>query len=86
MTPTRRRLLERLVSCHNQSGDPVTPGQLATCLQLDPAAIESHLNHIRDCELVTRADDGYTPTVTAHELLALDLDDDSLLVVDVLDE
>jgi predicted transcriptional regulator len=88
MAPIRRRLFERFVALSESRNEPVTAAELAAELGVDPAVVQAHLQSLRQCELVKHAAEtaGYVPTVTAHELLALDLDDEGLLVVDVVDE
>jgi len=87
MTAIRRPLLDRLVALHEADDEPVTSERLARSLDADRAVVRDHLQSLCECELVTReSPDGYAPTITAHELLALDLDDDALVVVDIPDE
>ena len=70
----RRRLLEYVVEQYDRRERPVTPSEAASGLDLDPAVATHCMDAFADCHLVATEDDGYRPTVTARELLALDRD------------
>lgn len=74
-------LLASIVDRYDESGNPVEPVEFAST----PAQLQS----IRDCfedfeskYLLTVEDGGYRPTVTARELLELDIEDDGLVLLD----
>jgi predicted transcriptional regulator len=67
----RIRLLTWLVDRYDTEEQPVTPAEVANRFD----SLESQ------CLLAT-VEGGYRPTVTARELLELDIDDDTFLVLD----
>jgi DNA-binding IclR family transcriptional regulator len=85
MPPTHVVLVE-IVDRHRESRDPVTRGTLATSLGVPETTLSESLGALRECELVETTDRGYRPTETAHELLALDVDPDGVLVLDPVEE
>lgn len=80
MDVTTYRLLERLVVRYD-TGDKVTAGTLAAADE-DPAAVRERLARLERCDLLVRENGSYRPTVTGRELLALDVENPSVLVVD----
>lgn len=82
MTATKRRLLELLVTMDEVDATPVEPNRLAERLDTDVETTLAHLQSLESYELVKRQppNGGYRPTVTAHELLALDIDDTFLII------
>ena len=70
----RRRLLEYVVDTYDQHERPVTAGEAARALDVDRALTARCLRAFADCHLVVPKADGYRPTVTARELLALEWD------------
>ena len=84
MTAARQRILERLVTLDRTRENPVTGTELARQLDLRPSVVADHLDSLERCDLVKEAGEyaSYAPTVTAHELLALDLGEEALVVVD----
>ncbi len=87
MTAVRQRILERLVTFHETHQDPVTATELARQLDHRPSVVDDHLHSLERCDLLKESvDKGYEPTITAHELLALDLGEDALVVVDCEEE
>lgn len=84
MSPSPYTVLETLVDLYRQSGDPVTARAVAA--SLDHRTVEPQCRSLRGHDLLEATGDGYRPTVTAHELLALDVDADDVLVLDVVDD
>jgi predicted ArsR family transcriptional regulator len=86
---TKRRVLELLVDEYESAAEPPTASRLAARLAADPATVRGHLDALETYELVSRSatagdgEPGFEPTVTGRELLALDIDDDALIVLDV---
>lgn len=76
------RLLSAVVERYDETEAPVTPSQLRECVDGDESAIRSRLEALRSNHLLTAVEDGYRPTVTGRELLDLDFDRDSMLVLD----
>lgn len=80
-------LLEAFVSTHEEEGKPITVGELATQLGENPADVAEGLQSLKSYELVQHPDgEGYVPTITARELLELDIDTDTFLILDFHEE
>ena len=61
--------------------------QIAERVGADRAEVRETLDTLGNYEFVKRTPDGkYAPTVTGREFLALDVDEDTFVVVDVPDE
>lgn len=79
------RLLSEIVDRYDSHDRPLTRTELARCL--DSEDIGECLAELTDYELVVPVDeDCYRPTVTARELLELDLADDDVVVIDCPDD
>lgn len=81
MGQTQIDLLAAIVDRYDESEQPVRPVEFAKT----PTQLQS----IRDCfedfeskYLLTREDGDYRPTVTARELLELNIEEDGLLLLD----
>lgn len=85
MEPTPLTLLSDLVEAYDERERPVSAAALATAHEAEPAAIVECLDRLATCELVDATPAGYRPTVTARELLELDLDAGEFVVVDCPD-
>ncbi|MFC7074083.1 hypothetical protein ACFQJ7_01980 [Halovenus rubra] len=70
----RQKLLEYVVAQYDREERLVTPAEAARSLGLDESLVAECLTAFTDCHLVVPENDGYRPTVTARELLALDCD------------
>jgi predicted transcriptional regulator len=70
----RRRLLEYVVEQYDREKRPVGPADAAGGLGIEESVASHCLTAFADCHLVVDEGDGYRPTVTARELLALDWD------------
>ena len=86
MTASQMWLLSRLVSQYDEREEPVTPAEMATVVDADPVTVRQFFEDFESKHLLKPAGDGYRPTVTAHELLALDIDDDALVILDAQPE
>lgn len=83
---SRRRLLELLISLHDRQKSPIRASRLADRLGADTDAVRDHLAALCSYELVKSRQNGWVPTVTGRELLALDVDQDEFIIIDVPDE
>jgi predicted transcriptional regulator len=70
----RYRLLEYVVERYDQCERPVTPGEVASQLDIEESVAAHCLTAFTDCHLVVAESEGYRPTITARELLALNSD------------
>lgn len=86
MTTERRRLLRALIAEADQCDGPVGPGRLAERVDPGEPRVREALEFFASNRLATRRDAGYEPTVTARELLAVDLDDEAFMIIDVPDD
>jgi len=82
MDKSSYRLLEQVVAQYDETDGAVSPDRLATAVDEDLTSVGKRLARLERCELLTTVDGGVRPTVTARELLALDIDDPDLLVID----
>lgn len=76
------RLLETAVSQYDGTEQPLTPAAVAAHIDAPPAAVEEAFDRFVECELLVAAEDGFVPTITARELLELNLDGE-FVVIDV---
>lgn len=83
---SRRRLLELLVSLHDRHERPIGVDELTDRLDADQTAIRDQLVALCSYELVESDRNGWVPTVTGRELLALDVDQDEFIIIDVPDD
>jgi Domain of unknown function. len=74
-------LLARIVERYGDGERPVTPATLSDVIDAEESAIEVWLDELASHELLAPVDGGYRPTITARELLELDIDPEDALVV-----
>jgi DNA-binding IclR family transcriptional regulator len=86
MTPSPYRLLEFVVATYDDLDRPLTPADTATQFGMPRENAVECFGKLVECELLTKADDGYRPTITARELLELDIDDEFVVVDANLEE
>jgi predicted transcriptional regulator len=83
MPHSKQAVLETVVTRFDETTKPVTLATVAAALDLSPATVAPILSDLEGYELLRRTDGGYRPTVTARELLELDVFDEELVVLDV---
>lgn len=86
MTTTPIRLLLELVDQYDEAGTPITPESVAAAVETDPETVRASFEDFESKHLLKPVDGGYRPTITARELLALDIDDDALVILDAQPE
>jgi hypothetical protein len=86
MTPSPYRLLEFVVGTYDDLERPLTPADAATRFGMTREQADECFDRLVECELLVSADDGYRPTITARELLELDIDDEFVVVDASLEE
>jgi Mn-dependent DtxR family transcriptional regulator len=79
-------VLVAVVAIADADGEPVATERLAASLGVSLAALTGALESLCDLALLEATGAGYRPTVTAQELLALELPPEAVLVVDPVDE
>ena len=80
MTVPPHEILAFVVSTYDERREPLAPAAVADRFELSPETAAERLGRLADCALLAREDGGYRPTVTARELLALDIDDEFVVV------
>lgn len=86
MPPSPHTVLLAVVEANDATDEPVPTGVLADSLGVSEDSLSEPLDSLCACELLEATGDGYRPTVTAWELLELDIDPGDVLVVDLVDE
>jgi len=87
MTGRQRRVLRALVDLVEGSEGSVDAVQVAERVGTDHAEVSEALDSLGRYEFVKRTPGGrYAPTVTGREFLALDVDEEAFVVVDVPDD
>ena len=86
MTTSQMRVLSRFVSRYDEREKPVTPAEMATMVDANAEMIQQFFEDFESKHLLKPVGNGYRPTVTARELLALDIDDDALVILDTQPE
>lgn len=76
------QVLSWVVEEYDTGEQPVTPGDVASHFESDIDTARACFEKLEANCLLTTIEGGYRPTITARELLELDLDDDPLLIVD----
>lgn len=78
------RLLSELVEAYDERERAVPTDELARRVEGDPETVARCLASLQRSHLVQDVEDRrYRPTVTARELLQLDIADDDLVVLDI---
>lgn len=76
-------VLELLVEMYDRRGRCLTPGEVAQELSADTYDVTTALHELTRQHLACREEGGgYRPTVTTREFLDLDLDADTLVIID----
>ncbi|QCC51677.1 helix-turn-helix domain-containing protein [Halapricum salinum] len=86
MSPSPHSVLVTIVERTRETGEAVTAREIALAIDASEAALDEPIDALCACDLLEATARGYRPTVTAHELLALDVDFEDVLVVDVVEE
>ena len=82
MTVSHMEVLAETVSRYDSREAPVTAVDLAAEIDADAETIRTCFEDFESKCLLKPVGDGYRPTVTARELLDLDVDDEMLLILD----
>jgi predicted transcriptional regulator len=87
MSENQIEVLSRVVDRYDTENRPVTPAEIATTTGSDVETVRSCFENLEANCLLTAVDGGgYRPTITARELLELDVDDDTFLILDTCSE
>ncbi|MEF8851869.1 MAG: hypothetical protein V5A44_02320 [Haloarculaceae archaeon] len=86
MAPSTHTVLVEVVDRYRESGEPVRARAVAESLEVPESALSQPLDSLCEFELLRSTERGYRPTVTAHELLALDIDLDETLALDIVED
>lgn len=83
MDRLHRRVLERIVEQYDEEEQPVTAVEVGVSCAIDEESVRACFETLeRNHLIVPVSDSGYRPTITARELLELDLDDDGVFILD----
>lgn len=85
MTHVTHTLLVELTERYERTGDPVTAQELVDSLAASETAVDQALDSLCEFELLAATGNGYRPTVTARELLELDVEFDDVLILEFVD-
>jgi hypothetical protein len=86
MNASPYHLLEFVVRTYDDVDRPLTPADAATSFDLDRERAADCFQRLTECELLASVENGYRPTVTARQLLELDIDEGVVVVDANLDE
>jgi len=83
MERVHRRVLEAVVERYDGCEQPVTAAEISVICAIGEDSVRTCFDKLQRNHLIKPVDDdGFRPTVTARELLDLNLDYDELLVLD----
>jgi predicted transcriptional regulator len=87
MSEKQIEVVSWIVDRYDANQQPVTPAEVANHTGSDVETLRSCFENLEaNCLLTTVDGGGYRPTVTARELLELDVDDDTFLILDTCPE
>jgi len=86
MSLSPHTVLVEVVDQYEQSEEPVTARTVAESQAVPEETLSNTLESLCEFELLELTEEGYRPTVTARELLALDIELDDVLVLDLVEE
>lgn len=86
MEPSTHTVLVEVVDRYRESGEPVRARAVADSLGLTESAVSEPLDSLCEFELLQSVERGYRPTVTAREMLELDIDLDETVALDFVEE
>lgn len=86
MEPSTHTVLVEVVDRYREAGEPIRARTVAESLGVRRSTVSEPLETLCEFELLRETDRGYRPTVTARELLALDIDLDETVALDLIDE
>jgi predicted transcriptional regulator len=76
------RLLRWIVDRYDADEEPVVPAKAAAQFEGDIKTLCDSFDSLESNCLLAAVEGGYRPTITARELLELDIDDDTLVILD----
>ena len=74
MSDLRRTVLSALAEHSDAEGETTSVSTVAAAVDAPEAAVRAHVRGLIDCDMARETDRGVRVTVTAEQLLALDLD------------
>jgi predicted transcriptional regulator len=86
MDPSPHAVLVEVVERYDESAGPVSPHVVADSLDAPESAVSDRCESLCEFDLLYPEATGYRPTVTARELLALDIDLGDAVALDVVSE
>lgn len=67
-------VLALVVERYDSTGEPVSAATVADTLEREETAVSDRLAELESCEFLAPVGEGYRPTVTGREFLALDIE------------
>jgi len=86
MSLSTHTVLVEIVDQYEESEEPVTARAVAESQDVSREVLTQSLESLCEFELLKPTERGYRPTVTAKELLALDIELDDAVVLDLVEE
>jgi len=86
MDPSSHAVLVEVVDRYDESERPISARTVADSLGAEEAAVSEQCESLCEFELLHPEATGYRPTVTARELLALDIHLGDAVALDVVSE
>jgi len=86
MSLSPHTVLVAVVDQHEDSEEPVPARAVAESQGVPEESVSQSLESLCEFELLEPTERGYRPTVTARELLALDIELDDVLALDLVEE
>lgn len=83
LTSSQKKMLSGLIDLHQQTGDPIKTGDLATEVNRNSGTVHNHMQNLKSLQLVEGVPGptgGYKPTAKAYETLEIEQIDDSATV------
>ncbi|MFB6222159.1 MAG: hypothetical protein ABEH86_00610 [Haloarcula sp.] len=86
MSVSTYAVLRAVVEAYEAVGEPVSLALIAEWLDTEPSPVEDASDALREYDLLVAVGERYRPTVTAYELLELDVNGEAVLVIDPIEE
>ena len=86
MPVSEQSVLVTVVECYEVAGEPPSSSAVAARTGGDDDTVAAALERLAASEFLVETPVGYRPTVTAREFLALDIDVDDVVAVEVVEE
>lgn len=86
MSLSQHTVLVTALDEYDAAGGPVSVESIAGAVSADPSRVRPVVAALSESEFLAETAEGYRPTVTARELLDLDIELDDVVAVDPVEE